>query len=539
MRRAPQLLATALGLLLGGCNFAPSYEPPQVDVPANFKEAKAAGAAIARGPRALKGSTAGGEPQWFSSDPADLRPRGPWWRPFKDKKLDALESALDARNPEIEAAIAAMDRARATAARAMAGLSPTVTAGGQLSENKESLHSPLRTANALPSGTDYARAALSRGLPLNLPTFYGNNQLNAQASYEIDLWGRVRNFAAAGATQAQASEADLAAITLSLETELARDYIALQGLDAEIALQKRIIEAYALSLELVHKRVTGGITSPADATRAQTQLDFAKAQLPDIEARRALLEHAIAILAGRPPEGFSLPPANGRVASPRIPLGLPSQLLERRPDIAAAERRALAANRTIGVARAAFFPRFTINLAGGTQDTGLSLFNARNSVWSLGPTVTLPIFDGGAHAADLREAEAAYLETAAYYRGVVLRAYGEVEDALAQIRHFDREEKNIASAVVAANKTLEVSLKLYEEGVVTYVEVVTAQSDAFTAQRQAITLRTARLRAALELMSALGGGWTAPVFTPPESEQPCALCELAAQAAPSSPFQPN
>jgi outer membrane protein, multidrug efflux system len=532
MSRSPQFLATALGLLLGGCNLAPPYEPPQVETPADFKEAMAAGAAVVKGARAAKGSTAGGAPQWFSSDPADLRPRGPWWRPFKDRKLDALEVELDARNPDVEAAIAAMDRARATAARAMAGLTPTLTAGGQLTENKESLHDPLRTASALPSSADYARAALSPGLPLSLPTLYGDNQLNAQASYEIDLWGRVRNLAAAGATQAQASEAELAAITLSLEAELARDYIALQGLDAEIALQKRIIEAYRLSLDLVRKRVVGGITSPADATRAQTQLDFAKAQLPDIEARRALLEHAIAILAGRPPEGFSLPPAEGRVAAPRVPLGLPSQLLERRPDIAAAERRVLAANRTIGVARAAFFPRFTINLAGGTQDTGLSLFNARNSVWSLGPTVSLPIFDGGAHAADLRAAEAAYLETVASYRGVVLRAYGEVEDALAQIRHLDREEKSISSAVVAASKTLEVSLKLYEEGVVTYVEVVTAQSDAFTAQRQAITLRTARLRAALDLIAALGGGWTAPVFTPPESEQPCALCVLAAEAAP-------
>jgi outer membrane protein, multidrug efflux system len=535
MKILPRFLLMSLGVSLGGCNLAPTYVAPPVEVPASFKEAEGTAPVVVKGSsRPEGGTTTDGGPQWLSADPADLRPRGPWWGPFKDKQLDALERELDARNPDIEAAVAAMDRAHALAAKAASGLSPTLTASGQLTENKESLHRPLRLSGTYPSAGDYARAALSQGLPINSPTFFGDNQLTAQATYEIDLWGRVRNLAGAGAAQAQASEADLAAIALSLQAELARDYISLQGLDNEVALQKRIIAAYAGSLELVQKRVRGGIASPADVTRAQTQLDFAKAQLSDIEARRALLEHAVAILAGRPPEGFSLPSSQRRVASPTIPLGAPSQLLERRPDIAAAERRVNSANLSIGVARAAFFPRFTINLSGGTQDTGLSLFNARNSLWSVGPAVTLPIFDGGAHAADLHDAEAAYLEAVARYRGVVLRAYGEVEDALAQIRFLDRQEKDIASAVVAGGKTLDVSLKLYEEGVVTYVEVVTAQSDAFAAQRQAIALRTARLQAALSLMAALGGGWTAPVFTPPASEQPCALCELATQAAPKS-----
>ncbi|ARN80454.1 efflux transporter outer membrane subunit [Methylocystis bryophila] len=531
--RRPLFLAS--GLLLSGCNLAPTYAPPSVEVPVSFKEAKGVGAAVVKGAsRPTGGTTTDGGPQWFSADPADLRPRGPWWLPFKDRRLDALERELDARNPDVEGAMAAMDRSRALAAKAAASLSPTLTANSQLTENKESLHRPLRLANIYPGATDFVRAARSPGLPLNSPTFYGDNQLTAQSSYEIDLWGRVRNLAGAGATEAQASEADLAAVTLSLQAELARDYINLQGLDNEVALQKRIIAAYARSLALVEKRVGGGIASPADETRAQTQLDFAKTQLSDIEARRALLEHAIAILAGRAPEGFSLPSSQTRVASPTIPLGAPSELLERRPDIAAAERRVYSANLSIGVARAAFFPRFTINLAGGTQDTGLSLFNARNSLWSVGPAVTLPIFDGGAHAADLHDAEAAYLQSVARYRGVVLHAYGEIEDALALIRYFDRQEKDIAAAVVAGDKTLDVSLKLYEEGVVTYVEVVTAQSDAFAAQRQAIALRTGRLQAALSLMTALGGGWTAPVFTTPAPEEPCALCELATQAAPKS-----
>lgn len=523
-----RLLLVTASVTMSGCNLAPDYVPPVVETPANFKEGKGVGPTIGKGSRS-RASDDG--LQWSSADPADLRQRGAWWRPFKDKRLDELELELDEANPNIGQAVAAMDRAHALAAKAAAGLTPTLTANGQLTENKESLHRPLRLANNFPGGSDYARSALSRGLPLNAPTFYGDNQITAQSSYEIDLWGRVRNFSASGAAQAQASEADVAAVALSLHAELARHYINLQGADNEIALQKSIVAAYGRSLALVQKRVGGGIASPADVTRAQTQLEFAKVQLSDIEARRALLEHAIAILAGRPPESLSLRPSQTRVASPAIPLGAPSQLLERRPDIAAAERRVYSANLSIGVARAAFFPRFTINLSGGTQDTGLSLFNARNSLWSLGPAVTLPIFDGGAHAADLRDAEAAYLEAVAHYRGVVLRAYGEVEDALALIRYFDRQEKDIAAAVVAGNKTLDVSLKLYEEGVVTYVEVVTAQSDAFAAQRQAIALRTGRLQAALSLMAALGGGWTAPVFTPPAPEQPCALCELATQAA--------
>ena len=230
----------------------------------------------------------------------------------------------------------------------------------------------------------------------------------------------MRNIAAAGATQAQASEADLAAIELSIEAELARDYIALEGVDAEIALLRNIAASYRGTLDLTRKRVNGGIASPADESRAQAELDFVDAQIPELQARRALLEHAIATLIGMPASGFSLPAKGRLVASPRIPLSAPSQLLERRPDIAAAERRVASANRTIGVARAAFFPRFTFNLSGGTQDTGVSLFNWRNSVWSLGPSMTLPIFDGGAHTADLHDAEAAYLQAVAQYRGQVL-----------------------------------------------------------------------------------------------------------------------
>jgi NodT family efflux transporter outer membrane factor (OMF) lipoprotein len=367
-------------------------------------------------------------------------------------------------------------------------------------------------------------------LPINEPDQYGDNQLGLEASYEIDLWGRVRNYAAVGATQAQASEADLAAMELSIEAELARDYLALEGIDAEIALLRNISTSYAGTLALTRKRVNGGIASPADESRAQAQLDFVNAQIPDLQARRAMLEHAIATLIGAPASGFSLPARGRLVASPRIPLAAPSQLLERRPDIAAAERRVASANRKIGVARAAFFPRFTMNLSGGTQDTGLSLFNWRNSVWSLGPSMTLPIFDGGAHRADLQDAEATYFQAVAQYREQVLKGIAEVEDALADIKYLAREARDIDAAVVATAKTLDIAIKLYTEGAVNYIEVETAQADSLQARRQAVTLKARRLQASLGLIVALGGGWTSPVFTPPESDEPCAICEVAAEA---------
>lgn len=525
----PWGLALCAGLGLGGCNFAPQYEPPAVETPKAFKEARGAGSEIAK---ATDKRPPPGEPQWFSSDPADLRPRGPWWGLFKDQGLDALEAQVRPGNQDVAAALATMDRARAFAARSMAGLTPAVNMGGQITANKESTHRPMRTSDALPTSTDYVRDALSHGVPLNPPEHYGDNQLGLQASYEIDLWGRVRNLAAAGATQAEASEADLAAIELSIEAELARDYIALEGVDAETALLRDIAAAYGVTLELTRKRVTGGIASPADESRAQAQLEFVRSQIPELQARRALLEHAVATLIGRAASDFSLPAKGRFVATPRIPPSAPSQLLERRPDIAAAERRAASANRTIGVARAAFFPRFTMNLSGGTQDTGVSLFNMRNSVWSLGPSMTLPIFDGGAHSADLRDAEAAYLEAVAQYRGQVLRAIEEVEDALAQIHYLAREAKDIDAAVVATGKTLDVTLKLYVEGAVNYIEVETAQSDSLQARRQAVILRARRLQASLALIVALGGGWSSPAFTPVEPEQPCAICEVVAAAQP-------
>ncbi len=523
----PWMLALGLCLGSGGCNFAPEYQPPAVETPAAFKEASGAGSEIAK---ATGKKSASGEPQWFSSDPADLRPRGPWWSAFRDKGLDALEAQVRPGNQDVATALATMDRARAFAARSMAGLSPTVNMGGQITANKESTHRPMRTSNTLPANTDYIRDALSHGVPINTPEHYGDNELGLQASYEIDLWGRVRNIAAAGATQAEASEADLAAIELSIEAELARDYIALEGIDAEIALLRDIAASYRGTLDLTRKRVNGGIASPADESRAQAELDFVQAQIPDLQARRAPLEHAIATLIGTPASGFSLPAKGRLVASPRIPVSAPSQLLERRPDIAAAERRVASANRAIGVARAAFFPRFTFNLSGGTQDTGVSLFNWRNSVWSLGPSMTLPIFDGGAHTADLHDAEAAYLQAVAQYRGQVLKAIEEVEDALAQINYLAREAKDIEAAVAATGKTLEIAIKLYTEGAVNYIEVETAQADSLQARRQAVTIKTRRLQASLALIVALGGGWTSPVFTPVESEQPCAICELAASA---------
>ncbi len=344
--------------------------------------------------------------------------------------------------------------------------------------------------------------------PINEPDHYGDNVLKLQASYEVDLWGRVRDRIAAGQAQAQASAADLESMRLSLQAELARNYVAMRGLDSEAKLLGDTVNAYEKAIALTQALVNGKIGAPADEARAAAQLEVARAQLMEIKARRALYEHAIATLIGEPASSFSIAPAPLAALAPKIPPGVPFELLERRPDIAAAERRVAAANQTIGVARAAFFPRLTINLSGGTEDTGLSLFNMRNSIWSLGPSVTLPIFDGGARLADLSAADAAYLQTVAQYRGAVLRAYQEVEDNLALTRWLAKETQSMTAARASAEKVLGISLTLYRDGATNYLDVVTAQTAALEAERAVLVLQTRKLQASVGLILALGGGWS-------------------------------
>ena len=413
MKRA-RLLALAGGTwCLAACDLAPHYQPPVITIPASFKEA---------GP-------------WQQARPADREPRGPWWEAFDDRILNGLETQIDAANPDLTAADAAYAQARALAAQAEASLVPWITAGGSLSANKQSADRPLRSASQ--------------------PTFYGANTLSAQASYELDLWGSVRNAVASGKAQAQASAATLESVRLILHAELATNYVLLRGLDAEIQLLADTVVAYTRALELTRNREAGFIASGLDVSRAETQLETAKAQKSDAIARRAVLEHAIARLVGQPASTFSLPPDATLIPLPDIPPGLPSSLLLRRPDIAAAERRAAAANALIGVAEAAFYPTLTLGLGGGTQATSLNLLSLPNSFWSVGPAISLPIFNGGLLQAQEAGVKAQFDAAAADYKGTVLDAFQEVEDNLARLHWLEEEANEENAAVAAAQRTLE------------------------------------------------------------------------------------
>jgi NodT family efflux transporter outer membrane factor (OMF) lipoprotein len=466
VRRAGLLALGGCAVALAACDLAPKYRPPAIVIPASFKEA---------GP-------------WKQAHPSDDQPRGPWWEEYGDRTLDGLEAQVDGANPDLQSAAASYDEARAFAAAAEAGLLPTLSAGGSLSGNKQSAHRPLRSKNQ--------------------PTFFGANTVGLQAGYEVDLWGGVRDAVASGKARAQASAATLESVRLILHAELASDYVALRGFDAQARLLADTVVAYKRALELTQNRAAGDIASGLDVSRAETQLDTAKADVSDVAARRAGVEHAIARLIGQPASTFSLAPDLSPVALPEVPAGVPSQLLLRRPDVAAAERRAAAANESIGVAEAAFYPTFTIGLGGGIQDTGLNLVSLPNSFWSIGPAVSLPIFNGGLLKAELASAKAQFDIAAADYKATVLDAIQEVEDNLADLRWLAQEAKDEDAAVAAAQKTLDLSMNLYRDGAVSYLEVVTAQAAALDAQRQALDLRTRRLTASVGLVRALGGGWS-------------------------------
>ncbi len=318
----------APSLLLCGCDLAPPYKPPAIELPSKFKE---------------------GVGGWQVARPNDDAPRGPWWTSYKDRDLDALEPQVDDANQTLAAALANYQQARTLVQQAEAGLFPTLEQDSQLTTNRQSEH---RTYRSLPSTE---------------PTHYGDNRLSIQASYEVDLWGRVKDQIASAAADTQARAATLENVRLSLHGELARSYLAMRGLDRELQLLRDTIKGFEAALTLTQNRLAGKIASPIDVARAQSQLETAKALLEDTIGRRALLEHAIATLVGQPASGFSIPVKAVVIAVPRGPAAVPSTLLERRPDIAAAERAVASANEQIGVAKAAFYPRFFINLAGGTQ----------------------------------------------------------------------------------------------------------------------------------------------------------------------------
>ncbi|MDE2578097.1 MAG: efflux transporter outer membrane subunit [Hyphomicrobiales bacterium] len=467
--KKPVFLAVAVSLTLGGCDLAPAYSPPALETPAHFKNASG----LVHGQLGKN-----------------------WWRAFRDAQLDRLEDDVDAANPDLAAALAAYDSARAFVGVAESGLFPQFEFQGAFSANKQSAHRPLRSSSQ--------------------PNHYGANQMMGAVSYEIDLWGRVRNRIASAQATSQADAYLVEQTRLALHAELARDYIALRGLDAQAALLSRTIGVYRSALSLTKTLVHGQIAAPVDEQRALVQVANVEAQMADVAQRRAKFENAIAALTGRTASAFHIRPTRALPAEPRRPRSAPSELLLRRPDIAAQERLVYAANEDIGAAKAAFFPRLSIILSAGSQDTGFNLASLANSAWSVGPAVSMPIFDAGLRQAELEAARADYAGALARYKSAALAAFREVEDALASLRWLSSEVGHLSLASGAASKAESMSFALYRDGAASFLDVVTAQNAALEAQRADLSARTQLLLANVDLMLALGGGWTMP---PPDPAQ--------------------
>jgi len=472
MRRRLLLAATTA---LAGCSMAPDYQPPATPAAAAYK------AAVGQETQGVAG--------WSAATPADGAPRGPWWQAFGDPVLDDIQARAEAASPTIAAAVARYDQAVATADRAGAEILPTVSAGADISRERLSAGRPLSQGNS-------AR--------------YTDRSLGGSLDWEIDLWGRLRDAARAGRAEAVASDADLASARLSLHSAIADLYFQLRGFDRETELLRQTVDAFARAADLTNTRHDGGIASGLDTTRARAQLSDARAQLSVVALNRANAEHALAVLVGETPSAFTIAPAIPELTPMAIPTGAPAELLQRRPDIAAAERRMAAANARIGVAKAAWFPSLTLGLTGGWQTTNGDILTTPNSFWGLGPLSALAtIFDGGRRNADIRRSRAEYDETAAQYRGSVLDAFREVEDGLAAARHLTAAERDQTDAARAATRTGELALTRYRDGASDYLEVVVAQTAALSARRAELLLRTQRLQASVALIRALGGGFDA------------------------------
>ena len=468
------LAGAALGLL-GGCSMAPAYHPPAMPTPPAFKEAFSASASI-----------------WKPAGALTTAPRGDWWTGFGDPTLNQLEARIDADSPTLAAALARYDLARATLAGARSGLFPHVELTPGLIRNRQSGERPLRGGNQ--------------------PDFYTAATLGGDISYEADLWGRVRNSVASGRALAEASRDDLAAVKLALQGQLATDFVQLRGQDQQLALLTQTIMAFAKADALTHNRFRGGIATGMDVGRAGALLGEARAQYAETEAARAITEHAIASLVGQPASTFSIPHRDGVMTLPAIPIGLPSTLLARRPDVAAAERRMAAANARIGVAKAAFFPQITLGGAGGFQSTALAgLVAAPNLFWAIGPGAILNLFDGGMRRAEVAAARADWNGAMADYRTHALGAFQDVEDALATLHHLGEAQAAQDQAVASATRTEQIALDRYIKGAATYLDVATAQESALHDRQAALALENRRLMAGVALIRALGGGWSAAI----------------------------
>lgn len=476
---ATGLLASLL--ILAGCSVAPTYQRPEIRTPAAFKEAAQVDAAL--------------DPQWKPAQPAEDVARGEWWTIFKDETLNKLELEALQANQDLKAAAARLGQARALEKSARAGLFPQLGAG----------FGPTRQ---LPSPA-------SQGLPPNADTDpYTLWRGQATVAYEVDLFGRVSTVANAARFDAEQNAALFQSTLLALQADVAQAYFMIRELDATQALYADTVKLRQETLDLLQRRYDAGDISELDLARASSELAAAQSQSLGIARQRAVAEHALAILLGKAPAEFSFPQQPLTRLAVTVPAGLPSDLLERRPDIAAAERAMMAANERIGAARSAWFPRLALTGAFGYESNDLGdLFKRASQTFVFGPfiggLITMPIFDGGARAAGVERANAVWEEDVALYRGTVLKAFKEVEDNLANLRILDDQNKAQDTAVSAANKAAHISRIQYREGAVSYLSVIDSDRSALQQQLVAVTLDGERARSVVSLIRAIGGGWTA------------------------------
>jgi len=465
--------------LLGACTVGPNYVRPAADTPAAFKE--------------MEG--------WKTAQPRDQELRGKWWETFNDPLLNELERQVSISNQNLVQSAAQFRQARALVQSARAGFLPTVSGGasvtrGQSSSNLGNQNQAFVQSSRSPS-TSYS--------------------LSLDAVWEADLWGRVRRTVESNEAGAQASAADLEALRLSIQAELAQNYFQLRALDAQKQLFDDTIAAYQRSLTLTQNQYTAGVVAKVDVIQAQTQLKTTQAQALDIGVQRAQLEHAIALLIGKPASTYSLAVAPLTASPPALPVGIPSSLLERRPDIAAAERRMAAANAQIGVAEAAYYPSLTLSASGGFQSSSFSNWlTAPSRFWSLGPALAQTLFDGGLRRAQTDQAIATYDANVAGYRQTVLTGFKEVEDNLAALRILEEEAAIQDEAVQNARQSVALTTNQYKAGLVSYLNVVTVQATALANERTAVDVLNRRLAASVLLIKALGGGWNASDLATPD-----------------------
>ncbi|MCZ4322416.1 efflux transporter outer membrane subunit [Pseudomonas anguilliseptica] len=474
----PTLLA--LSLALSACALGPDYQRPQLQTPAQFKQ--------------IEG--------WTQAQPGDALARGNWWQLYGDSELNALVERLNISNQNLAASEAQYRQARALVRGARAAFYPSLSgsAGATRSSQGSGNNSGSTTSSA---------GGISKSYELGL-----------NATWELDIWGKLRRSLESSRAGFEASAADLAALKLSLQAELVQNYLQLRVLDDQQRLLDATVAAYARSLKLTENQYNAGIVPKSDVSQALTQLKSTQAQAVDLKWQRAQLEHAIAVLVGVPPSELSIAAREQLPTLPEIPVALPSQLLERRPDVAAAERRVIAANAEIGVAEAAWYPDLSISASGGYRGSSFAdWIDLPNRFWSLGPQLALTLFDGGARSAELERSEAAYDQTVAQYRQAVLDSFREVEDYLVQLRVLQQEAVIQQEALDAARESLRLIENQYRAGTVDFNSVVNVQATALNNERSNLSLLGSRLTASVQLIAALGGGWQGELEVPEQAER--------------------